>query len=284
MSRGTGRETPPQGAQRKNGYPDRDPAQGDRSQGCCDPSSQRREARPVGHAERGQEHAAFCCSNRGERRKTAETRAKAEASALQAVQAQAERAVLIPFGAALTARDAVVEATKPYTAGRESAEKELEKVGKRVATNLRKFERRGNTARNRAVREVKKTRTRFERELRQRRSAAVKTVRQNRREAEKQVRSTRREFERQVKATSREVQNQAEGLVSRVEHARLAHSFPPAATERAGPGRDCRPHTSPAVQYLSSLSKRTGAPHGAPVCRCGAGWPRLLEWSVDANP
>jgi hypothetical protein len=132
------------------------------------------------------------------------------------LQTQAERAVLIPVGAALTARDAVVDATKPYTAGRDSAEKELEKVGKRVAADLRRFERRGNTARNRALREVKKTRTRVERELRQRRSAAVRTVKQNRREAEKQVRSTRREFERQVKATSREVQSQAEDFVSRV--------------------------------------------------------------------
>ena len=40
--------------------------------------------------------------------------------------------MLIPVGAALIARDAVVEAAKPYVAGRESAEKELEKVGKRV--------------------------------------------------------------------------------------------------------------------------------------------------------
>jgi hypothetical protein len=132
---------------------------------------------------------------------TAETRAKAEASALRAVQAQAERAVLIQVGAALVARDAVIDATKPFTASRESAEKELERVGNRVAVNLRKFERRGSSARRRALRGVKKT---------------VNTVRRNRREAEKQVRSTRREFERQVKATSREVQSQAETLVSRV--------------------------------------------------------------------
>ena len=103
------------------------------------------------------------------------------------------------------ARDAVIDATKPFTASRESAEKELERVGNRVAVNLRKFERRGSTARNRAVREVKRTRTRVERELRR-----------NRREAEKQVRATRREFERQVNATRREVQTQAETFVSRV--------------------------------------------------------------------
>ena len=83
-------------------------------------------------------------------KKAAETRAQAELNTLQVVQLQAERAALVPVGAALTARDAVVEAVKPYVAGRESAEKELEKVGKRVQVNLKRFERRGTTARNRA--------------------------------------------------------------------------------------------------------------------------------------
>ena len=131
-------------------------------------------------------------------KKAAETRAQAQLNTLQVVQLQAERAALVPVGAALTARDAVVEAVKPYIGGRESAEKELDKVGKRVQVNLKRFERRGSTARNRAVREVKRTRTRVERELRQRRTKAVRTVKQNRREAERQVKSTRREFERQA--------------------------------------------------------------------------------------
>jgi hypothetical protein len=97
----------------------------------------------------------------------------------------------IPVGATLVARDNVLEAVKPYTAGRESAERELDKLQKRVSTNLRRFERRGNTARNRAVREVKRTRTRVERELRQRRNQTVRTVKQNRREVEKQLKSAR---------------------------------------------------------------------------------------------
>jgi hypothetical protein len=127
-------------------------------------------------------------------RKAAETRAQAELNTAQAVQAQAERAVLIPVGAALIARDAVIEAAKPYTAGRESAEREIGKFGKQLQTNLRKFERRGTTARNQAVREVKKTRTRVERELRQRRGSAV----------------------RQVKSTGRDVQGGAGTVVERV--------------------------------------------------------------------
>jgi len=85
-------------------------------------------------------------------KKAAETRAQAQLNTLQVVQAQAERGVLIPVGAALTARDAVLEAVSPYLAGRESAERELEKVGKTVQTSLKRFERRGTTARNRAVR------------------------------------------------------------------------------------------------------------------------------------
>jgi hypothetical protein len=94
---------------------------------------------------------------------------------LDSVALQAERAVLIPVGAALAARDAVVEATKPFTS-RTSAEKEL-----------KKFERRGNTARNNVRREVKRTRTRVERELRQRRIDVRTRVGDVRGDLQKQV-------------------------------------------------------------------------------------------------
>ena len=123
-------------------------------------------------------------------RKAAETRAQAELNTLQVVQAQAERAVLIPVGATLVARDSVIEAVKPL-ADSTTRDQELNKLQKRVSTNLRRFERRGTTARNRAVREVKRTRTRVERELRQRRNQAVRTVKSNRREVEKQLKSAR---------------------------------------------------------------------------------------------
>ena len=67
--------------------------------------------------------------------------------------------MLIPVGAALTARDNVVEDVKPYTS-RDSAEKEITKPPEAASTtDLKKFERRGNTARNRVEREVKRTRT-----------------------------------------------------------------------------------------------------------------------------
>src|SRR5215210_6290668 len=54
--------------------------------------------------------------------KAAETRAQAQLNTLQVVQLRAERAALVPVGAALEARDAVTSAVSPYVAGRESAE------------------------------------------------------------------------------------------------------------------------------------------------------------------
>jgi DNA relaxase NicK len=84
--------------------------------------------------------------------------------------------VLIPVGAALVARDNVVETVRPYTRGRVSIEREVNRVQKRLTTNLRKFERRGETARNRLQRQVKKTRTQVEREARQRRNSVQKSV------------------------------------------------------------------------------------------------------------
>jgi hypothetical protein len=73
----------------------------------------------------------------------------------------AERAVLIPVGAALIARDRVVSSVNDAISSYASPTK--------AQTQLHRFERRGVTARNRLEREVRKTRTRVEREVRQRR-------------------------------------------------------------------------------------------------------------------
>jgi hypothetical protein len=74
--------------------------------------------------------------------KAAETRAQAELTGLGAVQAQAERAVLIPVGAALVAGETVVDAvtdvTKPYTS-RETASRELTKLQRQVTRDLKRF-------------------------------------------------------------------------------------------------------------------------------------------------
>ena len=114
-------------------------------------------------------------------RKRTASAAKAQADSAQktaarqanTVQALTERAVLTYVGAALTARDNVVDSvdelrTKYGT--RAKAERKLE-------TQLNKFERRGEKARRSLEREVKRTRTRVERELRERRGRFERQVR-----------------------------------------------------------------------------------------------------------
>jgi hypothetical protein len=80
----------------------------------------------------------------------------------------AERALLIPVGVALTARDKVVSGVSDTISTYSTTTK--------AQAQLRRFERRGATARNRLEREVRKARVRVERELRQRRREIEKTV------------------------------------------------------------------------------------------------------------
>jgi hypothetical protein len=99
-------------------------------------------------------------AGKGTQRTTATSRAASRGTTALAGD-YAERAVLIPVGVALTARDRVVASVNEVISSYSSPAK--------AQTQLRKFERRGNTARNRLEREVRKTRTRVERELRERR-------------------------------------------------------------------------------------------------------------------
>ncbi len=80
----------------------------------------------------------------------------------------AERAVLVPVGASLMARDDLVSTVRGL------AGKYRTRAG--VERELKRYERRGATARNRFERQVRKTRTRFERDLRQRRGRVEKLV------------------------------------------------------------------------------------------------------------
>jgi hypothetical protein len=80
----------------------------------------------------------------------------------------AERAVLIPVGAALIARDRMLASVNDTLSSYRSTSK--------AQAQLRRFERRGVTARKRIEREVRKTRVRVERELRQRRREFERTV------------------------------------------------------------------------------------------------------------
>jgi len=128
------------------------------------------------------------------------------------VQALTERAVLTYVGAALTARDNVVDSvdelrTKYGT--RAKAERKLE-------TQLRKFERRGETARRSLEREVKRTRTRVERELRERRGRFERQV---------------RPLTRDARAESNLLSSQAEYITAQFEN--LVQSSRTAGTELA---------------------------------------------------
>jgi hypothetical protein len=80
----------------------------------------------------------------------------------------AERAVLIPVGAALIAREKIVSSVSETITTYSS--------GTKTQAQLRKFERRGVTARKRLEREVRKARVRVERELRQRRKNIETTL------------------------------------------------------------------------------------------------------------
>ena len=127
-------------------------------------------------------------------KRAAATREVNQRNPVEQVQYAAERAVLIPVGAALTATDRVAEAVtdlaRTYSTP-ETAQKPVER-------DLRRFERRGSTARNRAERRVKRTRTRVERELRQRRTRAVRVVKRNRTQLERQAKTVRRDLEKVV--------------------------------------------------------------------------------------
>ena len=124
-------------------------------------------------------------------RKAAATRELNQRTPLQQAQDYAERALLIPVGAALVARDNVIEASRPYF--------NPEMAPRQVERDLRRFERRGTTARNRVEREFKKARTRVERELRQRRTRVQRAVRRNRTRVEREVRRNRRRVGREAR-------------------------------------------------------------------------------------
>jgi uncharacterized protein GlcG (DUF336 family) len=149
-------------------------------------------------------------------KKAATTRATRQASAnahsatqparnrVQLVQGFAERAVLVQVGAALEARDAVVGTVGSIAdtaTNRSHAERQL-----------KKFERRGATARTQLDRELRKTRTRVQRELRQRRQRLERSVKRNRTRLERELKSARRDVEKQ----GRELQKNLSANLDRV--------------------------------------------------------------------
>ena len=146
-----------------------------------------------------------------------------------------ERAVLIPVGAALIARDRVVSSVNDTISSYGSTTK--------AQAQLRRFERRGSTARNRLEREVRKARVRVERELRQRR-----------RELEKTVSS----LEERRDAVAKNVTELAEPRPGAHPQPRLSNTLPPPRTWRGRRQRESLPASYPAgsSSTLSSLDPR----------------------------
>jgi hypothetical protein len=124
------------------------------------------------------------------------------------VQSYAERAVLVPVGAGLLARDNLVS-TVSGLVSKYSTRSGFER-------ELKRYERRGATARNRFERQIRRSRTRFERQLRQRRSLVERTIRQNRGRIERDVRLARRDLGKQSGIVSARVERlvaDAQGLI-----------------------------------------------------------------------
>jgi hypothetical protein len=150
-------------------------------------------------------------SRRTSARRTTTT-STAPKTTVRQVQELAERAVLVPVGASLLARDNLVSTVRDLAtkyATRTSFEREL-----------KRYEKRGASARNRFERQVRRTRTKFERQLRQRRSLIERTVKQNRRRVEREVRSVRKDLGKQSGLVGTRVEklvSDAQGLISQIQ-------------------------------------------------------------------
>ena len=154
-------------------------------------------------------------SARTSRTTTSAPRSRATASSTQPktrvarAQVLAERAVLVPVGASLLARDNVVSTVKGFAS--------KYRTRGTLARELQRYERRGVTARNRLERQVRRARTRVEREMRRRRSLVERTMSQNRRRVSRELISVRRDFEKQSGAVTARVERlvaNAQGLIS----------------------------------------------------------------------
>lgn len=95
-------------------------------------------------------------------------------------------AVDVPVGAALTAVDRVTDLNDRFST-QHKREVEVRRVRNQLRRELNRVERRGGTARRKALQQAKRTRNRVEREVKQRRRATETQLKRNRTEAEKRV-------------------------------------------------------------------------------------------------
>ena len=92
------------------------------------------------------------------------------------VQTVVETAVDVPVGAVLAVSDRVGELVEPWT-DRSKAERQIKNYRSNLRKSLKRTERRGSTARRKAITEARKTRNQVERGARNRRNEVEQRVR-----------------------------------------------------------------------------------------------------------
>ncbi len=118
-------------------------------------------------------------------------------AAAKVPQTAADRALHVPLGATLVARDAVAETVtdtvgtlRSTFASTDAVGKELQLRRKRLEAEVQRFERRGATARTRLEKDLKSRRTRLEKDLKSRRTRLEKDLKARRSTAENLVQTT----------------------------------------------------------------------------------------------
>jgi hypothetical protein len=112
---------------------------------------------------------------------------KTAAAEKNQVQTVVEAAVDLPVGAVLTVSDRVGDLVEPWT-DRSKAERQIKSYRSSLRKSLKRTERRGSTARRKAITEARKTRNQVEREARNHRRNVETTLKRNRNEVEQRVR------------------------------------------------------------------------------------------------
>jgi F0F1-type ATP synthase membrane subunit b/b' len=112
---------------------------------------------------------------------------KAAVAEKNQVQAAVETAVDFPVGAVLAVSDRLSDLAEPWT-DRSKAERQIKSYRSNLRKSLKRTERRGSTARRRAITEARKTRNQVEREARKRQRDVETTLKRNRNEVEQRVR------------------------------------------------------------------------------------------------
>lgn len=112
---------------------------------------------------------------------------KTAAAEKNQVQTVVETAVDFPVGAVLAVSDRVSDLVEPWT-DRSKAERQIKSYRSNLRKSLKRTERRGSSARRKAITEARKTRNQVEREARNRRRNVETTIKRNRNEVEQRVR------------------------------------------------------------------------------------------------